>query len=163
MKLPTPNPTPVEEKWKKICEGLAAERINLYFDLKKVLGEEKGTEVFKRLYDEGIQRIRKNFPGGKLPVGDLMRKELTSFPMLGFELTIDEVEEGGEKAYYEHLTNCPFLNMAKKMKTPELPCDFLCSYDVELAIKDKRGRWEIKSRMGDGASECVFKIKEWKD
>lgn len=163
MKLPSPQPTPVEEKWKRLCQALSAERINLYFDLKKVLGKEQGEEVFKRLYDEGMKRIRKNFPGGKLPVGELMRRELTSFPMLGFELTIDEVEEEGEMTYYEHLTKCPFIDMARKMNTPEIPCDFLCKYDVELAVKDKRGRWEIISRMGDGAEECVFKIKEWKD
>lgn len=164
MKLPKPDkPVSVEERLEKILSVLVSDRIYQYLDLKKVLGEEKGKEVFKQLYDEGINRIRKNFPGGKMPVGELMKRELVSFPMLGFELSIDHEVENGEDVYYEHLTKCPFLNMAKKMGIAESPCDFICGYDVELALRDKRGRWEIKSRMGDGASECQFRIRDWKD
>ena len=92
-----------------------------------------------------------------------MKRELISFPMIGFELHIDQEMENGEEVYYEHLTKCPFLDMTKKMGIAELPCDFICGYDVEVALRDKRGRWEIISRMGDGASECQFRIREWKD
>ncbi len=163
MKLPTPEQIPVEVQKEKLASQLAAEKINLYLDLKRILGEEKGKEVFKILYDEGIKRIRKNFPGGKLPVAELMKRELVSFPVLGFQLWIEQKQENGEEVFYEHLTKCPFLELTKKMGMTELPCDFLCDYDVELAIRDKRGRWEVLSRMGDEKKECTFKIREWKD
>ena len=163
MRLPKPEQIPVEVQKEKLAGQMAAERINLYLDLKKILGEKKGEEVFKQLYDEGIKRIRKNFPGGKLPVAELMKRELVSFPVLGFELWIEQKQEGGEEVFYEHLTKCPFLETTKRMGLKELPCDFLCDYDVELAIRDKRGRWEVLSRMGDGKEECTFKIREWKD
>ena len=163
MRLPKPEQIPIEVQKEKLASQMAAERINLYLDLKKILGEKKGEEVFKKLYDEGIKRIRKNFPGGKLPVGELMKRELVSFPVLGFELWIEQKQENGEEVFYEHLTKCPFLETAKKMGLKEIPCDFLCDYDVELAIRDKRGRWEVLSRMGDEKEECTFKIREWKD
>jgi hypothetical protein len=164
MRLPKPETAmTAEQRLEKILPMLVSDRINLYLDLKKVLGEEKGTEVFKKLYDEGMKRIRKNFPGGKLPVGELMKRELISFPMIGFELHIDQEIENGEEVYYEHLTKCPFLDTAKKMGIAELPCDFICGYDVEVALRDKRGRWEIISRMGDGAPECQFRIRDWKE
>jgi predicted ArsR family transcriptional regulator len=164
MRLPKPEKEmPIEQQREILRSQMASERINLYFDLKKVLGAKQGVEVFRKLYDEGIERIRKRFPGGKLPVGELMKRELVSFPVLGFELAIDHEVENGEDVYYEHLTKCPFLEAAKKMNAPESPCDFLCNYDVELAVKDKRGRWEIRSRMGDGKPECQFRIREWKN
>lgn len=164
MRLQKPDkPIPIEERLEKILNILVSDRINLYLDLKKVLGEKEGVEVYKKLYDEGMKRIRKNFPGGKLPIGELMKRELVSFPLLGFELYIDHEVENGEDVYYEHLTKCPFLDMAKKMGISESPCDFICSYDVEVALRDKRGRWEIISRMGDGAPECQFRIRDWKE
>jgi len=164
MKVPKPDkPMPIEQQLEKLRAAISSDRINLYMDLKKILGEQKGAEVFKQLYDESIKRVRKNFPGGKLPVSELMKRELISFPILGFELHIDHEVEDGEDVYYEHLTNCPFLNMAKSMGIKEIPCDFICSYDVELALRDKRGRWEVLSRMGDGKPECQFRIREWKD
>ena len=164
MRIPKPDkPMPAEEQLEKVRAAYTSDRINLYLDLKKILGEKQGEEVFKKLYDEGMKRIRKNFPGGKLPVGELMKRELVSFPVLGFELHIDHEVEDGEDVYYEHLTKCPFLNMAKKMGIAELPCDFICNYDVEVALRDKRGRWEVLSRMGDGKDECLFRIREWKE
>ena len=92
-----------------------------------------------------------------------MKRELVSFPVLGFELNIDHEVEDGEDVYYEHLTKCPFLDMAKKMGITDIPCDFICNYDVEVAHRDKRGRWEIISRMGDGSVECQFRIRDWKE
>ena len=163
MRLPKPEQIPVDVQREKLASQMASEKINLYLDLRKILGEKKGEEVFKKLYDEGIKRIRKNFPGGKLPVAELMKRELVSFPVLGFELWIEQKEEQGEDVWYEHLTKCPFLETTKKMGLKELPCDFLCDYDMELAVRDKRGRWEVLSRMGDGKSECIFRIREWKD
>lgn len=164
MRIPKPEKEiPAEVKLEKLITQLTSDRINLYLDLKKILGEEKGDELFKKLYDEGMKRLRKNFPGGKLPIGELMKRELISFPVLGFELHIDHEVEDGEDVYYEHLTKCPFLDMAKKMGISEIPCDFICDYDVKVAHRDKRGRWEIKSRMGDGKDECLFRIRDWKD
>ena len=164
MRLPKPEkPIPIEAQLEKLREQMVSERINLYLDLKKILGADTGTEVFKKLYDEGMKRIRKNFPGGKLPVGELMKRELISFPVLGFELHIDQEMENSKEKCTQHLTKCPFLNMAKKMGISELPCDFICNYDVEVATRDKRGRWEILSRMGDGKQECQFRIREWQD
>ncbi|HUT83129.1 MAG TPA: hypothetical protein VMX95_00650 [Thermodesulfobacteriota bacterium] len=164
MFLPKPEKDmPIEQQRQILRDQLASAQINLYFDLKKVLGEKQGVEVFRKLYDEGIQRIRSRFPGGKVPVGELMKRELVSFPVLGFELAVEHQVENGEDVYCEHVTKYPFLEMAKKMNVPESPCDFLCNYDVELAVKDKRGRWEIRSRMGDGKEECLFRIREWKE
>lgn len=150
-----------QEQLERVRAAYVHDRLNLYLDLKKLLGAEKGVELYKKLYDEGMKRIRKNFPGGRLPVGELMKRELVSFPVLGFELHIDHEIENGEDVYYEHLTTCPFLNAARAMHLEELPCDFICAYDVEVATRDKRGRWEIKSRMGDGATECLFRIRDW--
>ena len=83
MRLPKPEkPIPIEVQLEKLRDQMVSERINLYLDLKKILGDEKGTDIFKKLYDEGMKRIRKNFPGGKLPVGELMKRELVSFPVL---------------------------------------------------------------------------------
>jgi hypothetical protein len=159
----TAKPLSTEERLEKVLAVMVMDRINLYLDLKKVLGEKEGTEVFKKLYDEGIKRIRKNAPGGKLSILELMKREMISFPVLGFELTFDHEIENGEDVYYEHLTKCPFLDMAKKMGIAESPCDFICGYDVELAHRDKRGRWEIISMMGKGGKECQFRIRDWKD
>ncbi len=164
MRIPKPEkPLSLEEQLARVRAAYTSDRINLYLDLKKILGDEQGETVFKKLYDEGMKRIRKNFPGGKLSVGELMKRELVSFPVLGFELYIDHEVEDGEDVYYEHLTRCPFLNMTKKMGIAELPCDFICKYDVEVARRDKRGRWEILSRMGDGKEECLFRIRDWKE
>ncbi len=164
MRIPKPeNPIPIETQLEKLRAQITSDKINQYLDLKKILGEENGEELFKKLYDEGMKRLRNNFPGGKLPIAELMKRELVSFPVLGFELHIDQEIEDGEEVFREHLTKCPFLDMAKKMGIKELPCDFICSYDVEVAQRDKRGRWEIISRMGDGADECQFRIREWKD
>jgi hypothetical protein len=164
MRIPKPaQEIPLETQLEKVRAAYTSDRINLYLDLKKILGEKDGTELFKKLYDEGMKRVRQNFPGGKLPVGELMKRELVSFPVLGFELHIDHEVEDGEDVYYEHLTKCPFLDTAKKMGISEIPCDFICSYDVEVAHRDKRGRWEIVSRMGDGKDECQFRIREWKE
>ena len=101
-------------------------------------------------------------PNSRCPVCG-MKRELVSFPVMGFELYIDHEVEDGEDVYYEHLTKCPFLDMARKMGISEIPCDFICSYDVELALRDKRGRWEVISRMGDGDPECQFRIRDWVD
>ena len=164
MRIPKPDKEiPVEAKLEKIKSQMISDRINLYLDLKKIMGEEKGIEVFKSLYDESMKRIRANFPGGKLPIGELMKRELISFPVMGFELHIDHEVEDGEDVYYEHLTKCPFFDATRKMGIDEIPCDFICNYDVEVATRDKRGRWEIISRMGDGKDECLFRIREWKD
>jgi hypothetical protein len=164
MLLPKPEKEmPIEQQREILRSQLASSRINLYFDLKKILGDKQGEETFRKLYDESIKRIRKNFPSEKIPVAELMKRELVSFPVLGFELAIEHKVENGEDVYYEHMTKCPFLEMVKKMNTPESPCDFLCNYDVELAMRDKRGRWEIISRMGDGKEECKFRIREWKE
>jgi hypothetical protein len=164
MRLPKSDKViPVEEQLEKLRFAVASDRINLYLDLKKIMGDDKGEEVFKKLYDEGIKRIRKNFPGGKISVGELMKRELVSFPILGFGLYIDHELEDGEDVYYENITKCPFLDMARKMGISEIPCDFICNYDVELAMRDKRGRWEVLSRMGDGAEECQFRIRESKE
>lgn len=164
MRLEKPDKEiPLEEQKNKILTMLISDRLHLYQDLKNILGEKDGVELFKKLYDEGMKRIRKNFPGGKLPIGDLMKRELISFPMIGFDLYIDHEVENGEDVYYEHITKCPFLETAQKIGFQEKPCDFICSYDVEVAIRDKRGRWEIKSRMGDGETECQFRIRDWKD
>jgi hypothetical protein len=164
MRLPKPDKEiPLEDRLNKIITQLTSDRINLYLDLKKIMGEKEGEKLFRKLYDESMKRVRKNFPGGKLPIGELMKRELVSFPVLGFELYIEHENENGEDVYYEHLTKCPFLDMAKKMGISEIPCDFICNYDVEVAHRDKRGRWEILSRMGDGKEECQFRIRYWKE
>jgi hypothetical protein len=100
---------------------MVSDIINLYLALKKILGEAKEAEVFKRLYDEGMQCLRKYFPGGKLPVGEIMKRELVSFPLLGFELFIAHEVESNEDVYYEHLVKCPFLTMTKKWAYANCP------------------------------------------
>jgi len=162
MKVPRPEkPIPLEVQREKLISAYTGERINLHTDLIKLLGREEGEKLYKQLYYETMKRVRQNLPGGKLPIPELMKRELISFPVLGFELEIDEEEENGEQVFYEHLTKCPFLDKAREMGITDNVCDFICKYDVEFAAKDKRGRWEVISRMGDGDKECQFRIREW--
>lgn len=162
MKVPKPDkPIPLEMQREKLISAFTAERVNLHTDLKKILGDEEGEKLYKKLYYETMKRVRKNLPGGKLPIPELMKRELISFPVLGFELEIDHEVEDGEDVFYEHLTKCPFLDKAKEMEISDIVCDFVCKYDVEFAALDKRGRWEVISRMGDGDAECQFRIREW--
>ncbi len=162
MKVPKPDkPIPLEMQREKLISAFTAERVNLHTDLIKLLGEDEGEKLYKKLYYETIKRVRKNFPGGKLPIAELMKRELISFPVLGFELEIDQENEDGEEVFYEHLTKCPFLDKAKELGIEDNVCDFICKYDVEFAALDKRGRWKVISRMGDGDEECQFQIREW--
>ena len=59
MFLPKPEKEmPIDQQREILRAQLASAQINLYFDLKKVLGDKQGVVVFRKLYDEGIERIR---------------------------------------------------------------------------------------------------------
>ena len=50
MKVPKPDkPIPLEVQREKLISAFTAERVNLHTDLKKLLGDEEGEKLYKKL------------------------------------------------------------------------------------------------------------------
>lgn len=164
MKLEAPAPPlPIDQLKDMLIRGILAElRINLYHDLKKILGDKKGKAVYKEFYRRSSDRAVHNYLGPKPSVKQIVMLELVNFKLFGFELTGTMEIEDGEEVYYEHFTKCPFLDYTRMKGYKEMPCDTICKYDSERGMDDEIGRWECLSRMADGASECVFRIREFR-
>ncbi len=137
-------------------------RINIYHDLKKILGERRGKEVHKELYNKSANRGFHKALGPDCSIKELIEFELLNFPLYGMELWGEEKIENGEKVYYEHITKCPFWDYVKMKGYKESPCDITCKYDAERGVKTGIGRWETIQRMPDGASKCIYKIRPFK-
>jgi hypothetical protein len=163
MLKPAPAPIPVEQLRQMLIFGLLAElRINLYHDLKKLLGDRKGKEVHKELYNMSAHRSAHAYLGPHPTVRQIVMTELLNFPLLGFQLEGEVTEEDGEEVFYEHITRCPFWEYTKMKGFREMPCDVTCKYDSERAMKEEIGRWECISRLADGAEKCLFRIRPFK-
>jgi len=164
MKLEPPKlPVPELQIKTMIIENLLAElRINLYHDLKKILGDRLGKEVHKQLYIMSSDRSVQNYLGKKPPVETIVMHELTNFNMVGFQLEGYREIEDGEEVFYEHFSRCPFNDYTKKKGIEEMPCDITCKYDSENAMKNEIGRWECLQRLADGADKCIFRIRSFK-
>jgi hypothetical protein len=159
---PAKLPFPVSDEQRKsmLIFGFLNElRINLYHDLKAILGDRKGKEVHKELYNMSADRSVHAALGDNCTIKELIEIELLNFPLFGMELWGEEVEEDGELVYYEHITKCPFWDYVQMKGFKESPCDITCKYDAERGIKTGIGRWETISRMPDGYDKCVYRIR----
>ncbi len=164
MQLEAPEPPlPIDQLKDMLIRGILAElRINLYHDLKKILGDKKGKEVYKEFYRRSSERAVHNYLGPNPSVRTIVELELVNFKLFGFELTGTMEIEDGEEVFYEFFTKCPFLEYTRMKGYDEMPCDTICKYDSERGIDDEVGRWECLSRMADGAEQCVFRIRPFK-
>ena len=153
----------VEQRKDMLIFGFLNElRVNLYHDLKEILGEWEGKEVHKQLYNKSADRGFHAVLGPDTTVKELVEMELLNFPLFGMELWGEEKIENGEKVYYEHITKCPFWEYTKMKGIKEMPCDVTCRYDSERGMKEEIGRWECLSRLADGADKCVYRIRPFK-
>jgi hypothetical protein len=134
-------------------------RVNLYHDLKAILGDRLGKEVHKKLYNLSADRGFHAALSPDCTIRELVEIELLNFPLFGMELWGEEVVENGIKVCYEHITKCPFWNYVQMKGYKESPCDITCKYDAERGVKTGIGRWETIQRMPDGASECIYRIR----
>jgi len=156
-------PMPVDKLKDMLIFGILNElRMNLYQDLKKILGDREGKEVHKKLYNMSADRSVKNYLGPNPSVRQIVELELLNFRLLGFELTGHMEIEDGEEVFYEHITKCPFWEYTKMKGIKEMPCDVTCRYDSERGMKEEIGRWECLSRLADGADKCVYRIRPFK-
>ena len=160
---PKQMPMPPEQLRQMLIFGLLAElRINLYHDLKKILGDHEGKEVHRQLYNMSAHRSAHGYLGPNPTVRQIIETELANFPLLGFELWGEVKQENGEEVYYEHITKCPFWEYTKMKGIKEMPCDITCKYDSERAMKEEVGRWECLSRLADGKDKCLYRIRPFK-
>ena len=160
---PAPAPIPPEQFKDMLIFGLLAElRINLYHDLKKILGDREGKEVHRKLYNMSAARSVDNYLGPNPEVKTIVETELLNFRLIGFELTGTMEIEDGEEVFYEHITKCPFWEYTKMKGIKEMPCDITCKYDSERGMHDEIGRWECLSRLVDGKEKCLFRIRPFK-
>ncbi|MFC1670055.1 hypothetical protein ACFL20_06640 [Spirochaetota bacterium] len=163
-KLVAPEPPmPMEKIKDMLIFGLLAElRINLYHGLKQTLGDRKGREVYKQLYNDSSRRAVDNYLGPNPSVRKIVELELLNFQAMGFELEGTVEIEDGEEVFYEFFYKCPFWEYTKMKGIKEMPCDITCKYDSERGMDDGVGRWECLSRLADGADKCVFRIRDFK-
>jgi len=160
-----PLPIPKEQLVGMILNNLLlSARITNYFDLKEILGDKRGKEVHRKLYSIGAMRTAKKYLSHHPSIMEILMGELMNFEFVGFNVWAEQAEEKGETVFYEHITNCPFLNYYRQEGiTREKPCDITCKYDVEdNANKGAIGRWECMQRMADGHDECIFRIRPFK-
>ncbi|MCP4197847.1 MAG: hypothetical protein GY762_11925 [Proteobacteria bacterium] len=156
-------PVPMEQLKEMLTFGLLCElRVNLYHDLKKILGDRMGKDVHRQLYNMSSSRSAHGYLGGDFSMENIMKLELLNFPLLGFDVHVEVNEEDGRDVYYEHITRCPFWEYTKMKGIKEMPCDITCKYDSERAMKEGIGRWECLSRQADGKDECLFRIRPFR-
>lgn len=160
---PAEPPIPIDQLRNMLIFGMLAElRINMYHDLKKILGDREGKEVHRRLYNMSAERSVDNYLGPNPSVRSIVELELLNFKLLGFELTGHMEIEDGEEVFYEHITRCPFWEYTKMKGIKEMPCDITCKYDSERGMAQEIGRWECLSRLADGKDKCVYRIRPFK-
>lgn len=145
-----------EEKQKEVLlERFALALPELYENLKKVYGDEKGTEIFRNVTEE---KFKKNYEKIKaIKLEDMMAAETGASRIFGWELHIEEKEEDGEKVWYEYLGNCPHLKATVKHGIPA-PCRPVCYNDFELLEKYRVLRAKETAHVLKGASACCFRI-----
>jgi hypothetical protein len=164
MKIePMKPPIPAEQLKSMLVFGMLAElRINLYHDLKKLLGDKEGKEVHRKLYNMSAKRSVDSYLGPHPTVRKIVETELLNFTLLGFELEGYVEIEDGEEVFYEHISKCPFWEYTKMRRIQEMPCDITCKYDSERAMGEEIGRWECVQRLVDGKDKCIFRIRQFK-
>lgn len=146
---------PWEQQRDLLVEFTALQLPRLYQQLIMAYGEEKGQEIYEKIYEVEWSMRSSQFIGKD--VGEVMLAEIDIFPALGWKLWIEKKVENGVTFWYEHLEHCPCLEAARKYKLPD-PCPIVCGMDSKLAEKNKVGKWQRLKHIPSGDSECCFKI-----
>jgi hypothetical protein len=149
---------PWEKQREILIEAAALKLPRLYQTLIEAYGEEKGKQVYDELFEIDFKKRAAQFKDKE--IGDIMMAEIGYFPAMGWELWIEEKEEDGQSAWYEHLAKCPHLDATRKYKLPD-PCPILCDMDCVMGEKYKVGKWQRMKHMPSGDSECCFRITRY--
>ena len=147
---------PWEEQREMLVDFIALQLPKLHQQLMMAYGEEKGQEVFDKIFEMEFQERSAQFIGKD--VGDALLAEMEIFPALGWKLWLEKKEENGVTYWYEHLEHCPPLAACRKYGLPD-PCTVVCEAEIKLAEKNKVGKWERLQHIPSGDKECCFKIK----
>jgi hypothetical protein len=150
---------PWEEQRQLLIEMNSLKLPLLYQSLIEVYGEEKGRTIYDELFEANFKKRSKQFVGKD--VGDIMIAEIDFFPVTGWKIWIEKKDEAGEPAWYEHLEQCPHLDVTRKRNLP-LPCPIICDMDCKMGEKYKVGKWQRLKHMPSGDDECCFKITRFK-
>ena len=142
-----------------LLERFALYLPELFENLKKSLGSEKGVEIFKKVTEEKFKKSYEKIKN--IPLEKLMNTEDASSQIFGWKLWIEEREEEGGKVWYEYLANCPHLAATKKYNMPA-PCDPVCYRDFELLEEYGILKAKKVAHILEGATECCFKITKIK-
>ncbi|OGL46847.1 MAG: hypothetical protein A2149_05105 [Candidatus Schekmanbacteria bacterium RBG_16_38_11] len=138
-----------------LLERFALYLPELYENLKRSLGKEKGVEIFKKVAEEKFKKSYEKIKN--IPLDKLMKAEDSSSQIFGWKLWIEEREEEGRKVWYEYLANCPHLAATKKYNIPA-PCEPVCYMDFELLEKYGILKAKKVAHVLEGAEACCFKI-----
>ena len=92
---------PWEEQREMLVDFIALQLPKLHQQLMMAYGEEKGQEVFGKIYEMEFQERSAQFIGKD--VGDALLAEMEIFPALGWKLWLEKKEENGVTYWYEHL------------------------------------------------------------
>ena len=98
---------PWEEQREMLVDFTALQLPKLHQQLMMAYGEEKGQEIYDKIYEMEFQMRSAQFIGKD--VGEVMLAEMEIFPALGWKLWVEKREENGVTYWYEHLEHCPPL------------------------------------------------------
>ena len=147
-----------EEQREMLIDFTALQMPKLHQQLTTAYGEEKGQEIYDKIWEMEFQ-MRSAQVMGK-DVGEVLLAEMEIFPKLGWKLWIEKREENGTSYWLEHLQHCPPLAACKKYGLPD-PCAIICDAEIKLAEENKIGKWERLKHVPSGDEECCFKIKNF--
>ncbi|MBI5376424.1 MAG: L-2-amino-thiazoline-4-carboxylic acid hydrolase [Candidatus Schekmanbacteria bacterium] len=149
---------PVEKQREMLINANAIKFTELYLALTEAYGEAEGAKMYEEIYET---KFKKGSQGPKRDLDDIIKAELSIFPVLGWKLWAEKKIENGEEIWYEHLEHCPYLTVTRKRNLPD-PCPILCDYDSKFGEKYGLGKWKRVKHIPSGDSECSFKITKIK-
>ncbi len=147
-----------EDQRDMLVDFLSLQLPKLHQQLTGAYGEEKGQEIYDKLYEMEFMSRSGHFIGKD--VGEVMLAEMEIFPIMGWKLWVEKREEDGVTYWYEHLQNCPPLEACRKYGLSD-PCNVVCAPEIKLAEKNKIGKWERLTHLASGDKECLFKIRNF--
>ncbi|RMF92841.1 MAG: hypothetical protein D6734_11360 [Candidatus Schekmanbacteria bacterium] len=145
---------PEEKQKEMLIESNALKFSELYLGLIEAYGKEEGEKMYEEIYET---RFKAGQSAEKPPLDEIIRKELSIFPVLGWKLWAEKKEEDGKGVWYEHLEHCPYLAATRKRNLPD-PCPILCDLDSKFGEKYGLGKWERIKHVPSGDDECCFRI-----
>jgi predicted ArsR family transcriptional regulator len=162
-----PKSLPVEQQLKFLRESFHSKHIKLYLDLIKILGKEKGFELWKKLAElYQLEPVAEPLKKAK-NIYEVFKAAVPLFDAVGFKMSVERL---GDDKVREVESTCPYIEIAKKLQLNDIPCKIICELDVELMNKNKKFRGlvlkEVKiiSQIAKGADKCVFEYTgkpEW--